>query len=144
MRVRAFLDSNILIYAQSATEPQKRETARALAHKYEVVISTQVLSEVARVLICKEGMAASEVRSRLAPLAQGCDVCALTKEIVFDALRIVERYRYGFYDSQIIAAALASGAKTLFSEGLQHGQVIDGALKIRSPFTRVARQPSAD
>lgn len=49
------------------------------------------------------------------------------------ALDIKTLYRFGFYDSLIVAAALESGCKTLYSEDLQHGQQIEG-LTIENPF----------
>jgi predicted nucleic acid-binding protein len=49
------------------------------------------------------------------------------------ALDLQSRYRYGFYDSLIIAAALDAGCTQLFSEDLQDGQRIEG-LTIRNPF----------
>ena len=38
-----------------------------------------------------------------------------------------------YYDSLIVAAALAGGAALLYSEDLQHGRVI-GSLRIDNPF----------
>jgi predicted nucleic acid-binding protein len=49
------------------------------------------------------------------------------------ALDVQSRWKFSFYDSLIVAAALGLGCKTLWSEGLQHGQKIDG-LTIRNPF----------
>ena len=49
------------------------------------------------------------------------------------ALDIQARYRYGFYDALIIAAALDAGCTRLYSEDLQHGQRIDGLI-IENPF----------
>ena len=43
------------------------------------------------------------------------------------------RWRYGFYDSLVIAAALAAGCARLLSEDLQHGQRIE-SLTIVDPF----------
>ena len=54
--------------------------------------------------------------------------------MVFSALQIGERLGYAHYDSQIIAAALAAGCDVLYSEDLQHGQVIDGSLTMINPF----------
>jgi predicted nucleic acid-binding protein len=67
-------------------------------------------------------------------------VIIVSPPIVFDALRIMERFGYGFYDSQIIAAALACGASVLYSEDLHRGQMMDGRLSIRSPFRLRAEQ----
>ena len=41
---------------------------------------------------------------------------------------------YSHWDSLIIAAALQAQARTLFTEDLHHGQVIDGSLTIKNPF----------
>jgi predicted nucleic acid-binding protein len=49
------------------------------------------------------------------------------------ALRIAGRYRFHIYDALVIAAALQSSCRTLYSEDMASGQVIDG-LTIRNPF----------
>lgn len=49
------------------------------------------------------------------------------------ALDVHARWRFGFYDSLIVASALAAGCRTLLSEDLQHGQRI-GDLEIVDPF----------
>ena len=54
-------------------------------------------------------------------------------DIYHRALDLRDRYRFGFYDSLIIAAALTSGCVRLLSEDLQHGQRIEG-LTIHNPF----------
>jgi len=40
----------------------------------------------------------------------------------------------------ILASALHSGATVLFSEDLQHNQLIDGTLRIVNPFLNLAMQ----
>ncbi len=40
---------------------------------------------------------------------------------------------FSFWDALIITAALAGGAERLFTEDLQHGQIIDG-IRIENPF----------
>ena len=54
-------------------------------------------------------------------------------ELYHRALAIRARWRYGFYDSLVIAAALAAGCTRLLSEDLQHGQQIE-SLTIVDPF----------
>jgi predicted nucleic acid-binding protein len=49
------------------------------------------------------------------------------------ALGVQARYRYSFYDSLIIAAALDAGCSRLYSEDLQDGQRIE-ELTIENPF----------
>ena len=43
------------------------------------------------------------------------------------------RHGLRIYDSLIIAAALEAGCDTLYSEDMQHGQVIEG-IRIENPF----------
>ena len=65
------------------------------------------------------------VESRLHPLAPST---------LLSALDVGGRYGFSHYDSLIIAAALEAGCATLYSEDLQHGQIIDQSLTIINPF----------
>jgi predicted nucleic acid-binding protein len=56
-----------------------------------------------------------------------------TEALYRSCLRLQDRYRYSFYDSLIIAAALDSGCDRLYTEDLQDGQRIEG-LTIVNPF----------
>jgi len=135
-----FLDTNVLVYAFSAQDAAKRETARALAESHGAWVSTQVLSELGNVLTRRFDVPAREARERVASIAAGCEVMVVSPSIVLDAFRVMERWRYGFFDSQIIAAALACGASILYSEDLHGGQTVDERLAIRSPFRLRAEQ----
>jgi predicted nucleic acid-binding protein len=44
------------------------------------------------------------------------------------------RYAVSFWDSLVIASALEAQASVLYSEDLQHEQVIEDRLKIINPF----------
>jgi len=135
-----FLDTNVLVYSFAENEPRKRGIARALVESDDAIVSTQVLSELAHVLTRRLGFSAAETRTRITSISDSCQVIAITPAVIGDALRVMDRYRYTFYDSQIVASALAAGAQTLFSEDMQDGQVIDGALSIRSPFRHALEQ----
>lgn len=135
-----FLDTNVLVYSFSETDIAKRETARTLAESDGAWVSTQVLSELANVLTRRFRVPVQEARQCVMGIAAGCEVIVVSPPIVYDALRIMERFGYGFFDSQIIAAALACGASVLYSEDLHHGQTVDGKLSIRSPFRLRAEQ----
>ncbi len=58
-----------------------------------------------------------------------CPVRALTVEVHELALRLAARYQLPFYD------ALDADCTTLWSEDFQDGQVLDGRLRIRNPFS---------
>jgi predicted nucleic acid-binding protein len=59
---------------------------------------------------------------------------AVTEDTHDRALALVERYGFSFYDALLIAAALHAGCSRLYSEDLQHGQLIDRQLRILNPF----------
>ena len=63
-----------------------------------------------------------------------CQVELITLATVHVALEIRERYGFSWYDSLIVAAALESGCELLYSEDMQHGQVIEGRLRVINPF----------
>jgi predicted nucleic acid-binding protein len=135
-----FLDTNVVVYSFSERDTMKREAARALVEAGGAWISTQVLSELANVLTRRLGVPVPEARERIISIATGCEVVLVSPPIIYEALRIKERFGYNFYDSQIIAAALACSASVLYSEDLHHGQAVDGRLTIRSPFRLRAEQ----
>lgn len=63
-----------------------------------------------------------------------CRVEAVTVATHDLGLAIHERYRFSLYDSMLVSSALIVGARVLYSEDLQHGQVIDGQLQVVNPF----------
>ena len=65
----------------------------------------------------------------LLPLMQ----ITVSEALYHRALDVQGRWRFGFYDSLIVAAALMAGCRTLLSENLQHGQKLD-SLTIVDPF----------
>jgi predicted nucleic acid-binding protein len=63
-----------------------------------------------------------------------CSVQPITSEIFHVAKSISRSHQLTIFEAQIIAAALACGATTLWSEDMQHGQVFEGRVTIKNPF----------
>jgi predicted nucleic acid-binding protein len=61
------------------------------------------------------------------------DPVIITPSLIIEAAAIHQRHRFSWWDSMIVAAAVAAGADVLYSEDLQHGRDFDG-LKIHNPF----------
>ena len=75
-----------------------------------------------------------EIEAALAAIRKLCSqVMPITAGLRESGIQIARRYPFQLYDSIVVAAALGSGAKTLFIEDLQDGQTI-GPLTIRNPF----------
>lgn len=130
--VDAFFDTSVLLYLLS-TDAAKADRAEELLAA-RGTISVQVLNEFAAASLRKLRMPLPEVKEILDTVRAVCDVVPLTVETHDRALAIVARYGFSLYDSLLIAAALIAGSKRLYSEDLQHGQLIDRQLRIVNPF----------
>ena len=127
----AFLDTNILIYAQG-TGP-KSDVARQLILAGGT-ISVQVLSEFTSVLHRKFGLdwgviaeAVADLKIVLGPIRP---IGVETHAAAFDLARV---HGFSFYDSLIVASALEAACDILLTEDLQAGRRI-GNLTIVNPF----------
>jgi predicted nucleic acid-binding protein len=133
MRDSEFLDTNVLIYAVAKNDPRAAKAEALLASGG--MVSIQSLNEFVSVARRKLGMPWKEVREFLDLI---CILCPDPVPISLDthkvAVAIAEKYGYSIYDALIASAALESGCKTLYSEDLQDGQIIDRRLTIRNPF----------
>ncbi|MBN9362050.1 MAG: VapC toxin family PIN domain ribonuclease [Devosia sp. 66-14] len=128
----SFLDTNILVYfavQDSAHFGRAAEIVEAGG-----TISVQVLNEFANVARSKMHMEwgeISEVEDLLCSLLQ---VHPLTVETHRLALGLAEHHAFHVYDATILASALEADCTTLYSEDMQHGQLIAGRLRIVNPF----------
>ncbi len=128
----SFFDTSVLMYLLSDDSLKADRIESLLAARG--VVSVQVLNEFAAVALRKLKMPINEVREILDTVHAVCTVEPITVETHEQGLAIFERYRFSLYDSMVVAAALNAGAKVLYSEDLQHGQVIDGRLRVTNPF----------
>jgi predicted nucleic acid-binding protein len=127
-----FFDTSVLLYLLS-DDTDKADRIEILLSARGIV-SVQVLNEFAVVALRKLKMPLNEVREILDTIRAVCAVEPLTIETHDRGLAVCERYRFSLYDSMLVAAALISGATILYSEDLQHGQVIDNQLRVTNPF----------
>jgi len=130
---KAFFDTNVLIYSVAQDDPRGEQAAELLASGGTV--SVQILDEFVSVARRKIQMPWSEVREALDAFRVLClSPLPITIDLHEAALEIAEKYGYGIYDAQVIAAALEAGCATLYSEDLHDGHLIEGKLTIRNPF----------
>jgi predicted nucleic acid-binding protein len=139
MSVECLIDTNLFIYQLEASDERKAATADRIIRKgletRNACISFQVIQECLNTMLCKAEIPLSTDETKqyldnvLAPLYRVPASLSLYRR----ALDLQTRYRYGFYDSLIIAAALDAGCTRLYSEDFQDGQRIEG-LTIKNPF----------
>ena len=130
---KPFLDSNIVLYLLSG-DAAKADRAQALLEAGGV-ISVQVLNEVVSVCLRKLKMPWEEVDALLLAVKAACDIVPLTLASHEKAVELAKRFQLSFYDANVVATALLSGAEVLLSEDMQSGMLVDGLL-IQNPFNR--------
>jgi predicted nucleic acid-binding protein len=128
----SFFDTSVLLYLLSDDSVRADRIETLLAARG--VISVQVLNEFAVVALRKLKMPLNEVREILDTIRAVCAVESITVETHDRGLAVFERYRFSLYDSMLVATALIAGAKILYSEDLQNGQIIDRQLRVTNPF----------
>lgn len=131
---RVFLDTNILLYTISR-DPRAVRAVEALAEGH--AISVQVLNEFANTARRKMALSLPEIRNTLVRFRQLYDVLPLTLATHERALDVAGRYGFSIYDALILAAAGEAECDALYSEDLQHGQVVDG-VRVINPFLGTA------
>lgn len=129
---KKFFDTNVLIYAFERGDRRSDRAQGLLAEGG--VTGVQALNEFATVARRKLSMSWVEVSEALVSIRILCpSPVAVSVKVHEAALAIAERHRYSLFDSLVIAAPQEAGCDTLYSEGMQDGQVIDG-LTLRNPF----------
>jgi predicted nucleic acid-binding protein len=141
-----FLDTNIFIFAFLASEPRKRakaiELIEARLGSGRGSVSYQVVQEFANLARKKFAtrLSGEDCKAFIDAAMQPMNRVTSSTALVFAALELQAESLYSFYDCLMLAAALEAGAETLFSEDLQHGQVVRGSLRIVNPFLEAVNE----
>lgn len=133
-----FVDTNILVYAHDLDAGFKNLRARELLSQvWEArtgVLSTQVLQEFIVVVTQRVSHPMDMAQARRV-VRNYCawELVINDAETILQATEIQEAHKLSFWDSLIVAAALAGNAAAIATEDLNHGQIVEGIL-IRNPF----------
>jgi predicted nucleic acid-binding protein len=144
MRDKVFVDSNIFIYAKiKSQDAEKHIGAQSLLRSLDrqVIISVQVLNEFYNTLV-RIGVDDATIQSFLKQIMQSTLTQSVNKSTVELCWEMRNRYHYSYYDSLILASAFESRCTILYSEDMQHGQVIEKKLKIVNPFSKHSSAPA--
>lgn len=142
-RPSTFIDTNILVYAHDASEPERHEIARSVLDQLwntdAGILSTQVLQEFYSVATRKlvPPMSPAEAREVVA-LYSAWRVVRIETAMILNASRLQERHGLAFWDALVVEAAQVGGADRLLTEDMQTGRSFDGIL-IENPFSTFER-----
>jgi predicted nucleic acid-binding protein len=132
----SFFDSNVVIYAFTHAG-EKTFKARELL-SLGGIVSIQVLNETANTLHRRFATGWPRISEIIdSVLESSPNPLTLSLETHRASLRISQRYGFSVYDALIVASALEAGCTTLYTEDMQHGQIIDG-LRIENPFRAIS------
>jgi predicted nucleic acid-binding protein len=139
MSAEHFIDTSDFVYHLDGSDKRKHRIAEGIVRDAlgsgKACVSHQVVQECLNVALRKAAVPLAPEQAHsyldvvLLPLMQVLPSAALYHR----ALDLQQRWRFGFHDSLIVAAALAAGCPRLPGEDLQHGQRID-TLVIHNPF----------
>jgi predicted nucleic acid-binding protein len=144
---RVFFDTKVLVYCFDSSAPQKQSRAKDLIaqalNTRQGVVSYQVVQEFCNVA-CKNqrlSLPAERILAYVKLVLQPMNLVAPGPELLESALLIRSESGFSFYDSLIIAAARAAQCQVLYSEDMQHGQVL-GAVRVVNPFLLTVIEPT--
>lgn len=131
MAAKCFIDSNILLY--TIDEDARRTPIAKKLTAEGFTISVQVLNEFVNVATKKFKIPPTEIREALDPIRFVCELVDLTEETHELAWKIFCTTNFGIYDANIVAAAELADCDVLYSEDMNHNQLI-GRVRILNPF----------
>lgn len=136
MSDRVFLDINLWVYFFVKDPPEKETEVRKIVElrASSLVVSTQTLGELCNVLLRKSSFSHSEVQDIISDLVDAFQILEINTSNIFSALEVNARYGYSYWDSLIIATAFQRNCSILYSEDMQHDQLIEGKLRIINPL----------
>lgn len=132
MRDRVFIDTNVLLYLYDSNSEKKSIAKEILKSNHH--ISTQVLNEFSNISIKKLRLSHDDLSENVKKIIEKTTVFVFSENTILFAIDIREKYKFQYYDSLIIATALENKCTILYSEDMQHEQIIENQLKIINPF----------
>jgi predicted nucleic acid-binding protein len=137
MKDKIFIDTNIFIYYISDDKVKKSIAKKIIIDDFDefiMFISSQVISEFVYVSIRKNLL---EKKGTFSLAKEFMDIfvfAMIKKSTILKAFEVMSKYNFSYWDSLIVASALENDCSILYSEDLQHRQIIENKLKILNPF----------
>lgn len=131
---KVLVDTNILIYAYSSTELKKKKLSLDILSGDNIIISTQVINEFIWVMQHKFSIDLKLINQVVKGLFISYKAGIIDQEIIMKAISISGKYGYSYWDSLILASAVINNCKYVYTEDMQHNQIIEKRVQIKNPF----------
>lgn len=133
---KIFLDTNVLVYTLDENDRERQTRARlilrSVAENDYPVISTQILQEFYVASTSRLGVDPLLAKS-IVHSFEHTEVVQVDPHLIGEAIDVSILNRISFWDALVIAAAESAKCSLLYSEDLNHGQIIRG-VRIENPF----------
>jgi len=136
MTAKAFIDTNVLLYAgsQYPGDQEKRAIALELLGRPDLGFSAQVMAEYFNAARIKAHLGIShEIAVENLNILSRRAILSITPALVILATGLAKSYHVSYYNAAILAAAIELGCATLYTEDLSHGQTYESA-QVINPF----------
>lgn len=127
-----FIDSNLWLYAMLPQQDQQKEVHanQLITHnRGKIVISTQVVNEIANNLLRKGNFSEHAIRMTIRSLYYDLQVIPMSQAIQERASELREKLSLSHYDGLILAAALLAGATTCIPKICTTGLLLKASLR---------------
>lgn len=114
------------------TSPKHRQALTVITQP-RVILSTQVVNEVCNNLLRKAAYTEQEIRQTVENFRQRYLIHSVTLEDVHKSSALRESFSLSYWDSLILASAIAADCRIIYSEDMHNGLQID-KLQIINPF----------
>jgi len=147
MTDRIFFDTNTVVYLFDSSEKEKHFRINELLSEYigkiSVCISSQVINEFISITTgrIKNPIRFEKQKEILKFLKIIFIISPLTVDTSLTAVDLKQKYRFSYWDSLILASALENACSLIYSEDMQHNQIIEGKLRIINPFNKTGFRP---
>ncbi|TVP62246.1 MAG: PIN domain-containing protein [Nodularia sp. (in: Bacteria)] len=136
MTDKIFLDTNLWIYLYAKNLPEKSQQVAEILknNSSSLLVSTQILGELFHVLTRKKFTSKADAITIISDIVNTFPIQSINTTEVIQALEINAKYHYSYWDSLIIATALLSECSIIYSEDMQHNQLIENKVRILNPL----------
>lgn len=128
-----FLDSNVCVYAFDKRNVTKQDKALELVY-VQPYVSSQIVIETHNPCRKKLELEESLCDENILYLLDLCSFVEIKEDTLRKAFLLKRKYKYSLLDSIILSSALVANCGILYSEDMQHKQVIEDKLTIVNPF----------
>lgn len=129
------VDSSILIYAFGSQNEEKKKLAKFILSECKAM-SIQTVNESVFILQKKFNYTMIELDEIIQFFKGNFLIRDLTVTVLEKSMHIMKTYKYSFWDSMMLSSALINNCEVIYSEDMQHNQIIESKLTIVNPFMK--------